>query len=231
MNIGILGSGGVARTIAGKLLGLDQHVMVSARDLTSAKTSAGQALSSTNDWVAERQRAGQAASAGTFQEAAEFGEIVFNCTAGSGTFAAVEAAGQASFAGKILVDLANPLDFSRGMPPTLTVCNETSLAEALQAALPEAKVVKALNTVNDQVMVNPALLPGDHDMFVAGNDQEAKVWVRETLLMDWFGWKIVHDLGDITAARGMEMYLPLWLRLWGTFGHGYFNLHLTQVQK
>ena len=114
---------------------------------------------------------------------------------------------------KILIDVANPLDFSKGMPPTLSVCNTDSLGEQIQRAFPGAKVVKTLNTVNSNVMVDPSLVDGgDHHVFVSGNDEGAKAEVTR-ILKEWFGWKNVLDLGDITSARGAEMLLSLWLRL------------------
>jgi len=123
--------------------------------------------------------------------------------------------------------VANPLDFSHGMPPTLTVCNGDSLGEQIQRAFPEARVVKSLNTVNCDVMVDPGIVPGSHTMFVAGNDGGAKSEVRG--LLESFGWPPgdVVDLGDITASRGLEMYLPLWLRFWGATGTGHLNVKLV----
>jgi predicted dinucleotide-binding enzyme len=128
----------------------------------------------------------------------------------------------------VLIDVANPLDFSRGMPPSLLVSNTDSLAEQIQRGFPEARVVKTLNTMNCEVMVDPARLPGEHDVFVAGDDDAAKEKVRELLAS--FGWpsdRIV-DLGDITAARATEMYLPLWLRLFGALQTGDFNIKVVR---
>ena len=148
-----------------------------------------------------------------------FGELVFNCTAGTGSLEALGAAGEENLSGKVLVDVSNPLDFSKGMPPTLSVCNDDSARRADPAQrFPEAKVVKTLNTMNAAVMVDPASVPGEHDVFVCGNDDGAKAQVSE--LLQSFGWPAerIIDLGDITAARGPEMYLPLWLRLMGAVG-------------
>jgi predicted dinucleotide-binding enzyme len=122
-------------------------------------------------------------------------------------------AGAANIKGKILIDVANPLDFSHGVPPSLAVCNTDSLGEQIQRAFPETRVVKTLNTVNCNVMVNPALVAGAHDMLLCGNDPEAKAVVTR-ILKEWFGWESVLDLGDISAARALEMVLPLWVRLW-----------------
>jgi hypothetical protein len=150
---------------------------------------------------------------GTFAEAAAHGEIVFNATAGAASLDALRAAGAENLEGKILIDVANPLDFSSGMPPTLSVSNTDSLGEQIQRAFPGARVVKTLNTMNSNLMVDPSQVAGgDHHVFVSGNDQGAKAEVTR-ILQEWFGWKNVLDLGDITSARGPEMMLPLWLRL------------------
>jgi predicted dinucleotide-binding enzyme len=126
----------------------------------------------------------------------------------------------------LLIDVANPLDFSRGMPPTLSVCNTDSLGEQIQRALPALKVVKALNTTNASVMANPAAVgDGNHTLFVCGNDADAKARVTE--LVRSFGWRDVVDVGDITAARGTEMLLPLWLRLYGAFKTPLFNFKVV----
>jgi len=137
-------------------------------------------------------------------------------------------AGAANLAGKILVDIANPLDFSKGMPPTLAICNTDSLGERIQATFPAARVVKTLNTVNASVMVNPRqVADGDHHVFLSGNDADAKARVT-TLLREDFGWRHVLDLGDISTARGTEMLLPIWIRLWSALGTHLFNLKLVR---
>jgi 8-hydroxy-5-deazaflavin:NADPH oxidoreductase len=130
---------------------------------------------------------------------------------------------------KVLVDISNPLDFSRGMPPTLAFCNTDSVGARIQAAHPRLKVVKTLNTVNVSVMIDSHELGEDTTIFVAGNDTAAKEWVRETMLMGWFGRRDVLDVGDITAARGLEMYMPLWLRLWGATGTGALNVKVVRA--
>ncbi len=129
--------------------------------------------------------------------------------------------------GKILIDLANSLDFSKGMPPTLAVCNTDSLGEQIQRTFPSVKVVKTLNTMNCKLMVNPALVSGDHDVFVSGNDAQAKEDVKQ-ILKTWFGWKNIIDLGDITTARGTEQLLPIWIRLMGTLGTPNFNFKIVK---
>jgi 8-hydroxy-5-deazaflavin:NADPH oxidoreductase len=124
--------------------------------------------------------------------------------------------------------VANPLDFSRGMPPTLLFCNTESLGERIQDEFPEARVVKSLNTMNAAVMTDPGVVSGDHDVFVCGNDDSAKRQVVE--LLESFGWPSdnIIDLGGITSARGTEMFLPLWLRLYGAMGSGQFNIRAVR---
>ena len=171
---------------------------------------------------------GNRARVGSFADAAAHGEILFNCTAGVGSLEALRMAGERTLNGKVLIDIANPLDFSKGMPPTLTVCNADSLAEQIQRAFPAVKVVKTLNTVNARLMVNPRqLADGDHSIFVSGNDASAKTQVTD-VLKNWFGWRQVIDLGDITTARGAEMLLPVWLRLVGVLNTPMFNFKVIR---
>jgi hypothetical protein len=216
MKIAVLGTGMVGNAIATKLVSLGHDVVMGSRTADSAKGK---------EWLASVD--GKAAL-GTFADAAAHGEVVFNCVNGQGSLAALQAAGKKNLHGKVLLDLANPLDFSKGMPPTLSVCNDNSLGEQIQAAFPEAKVVKTLNTLNCNLMVDPSLVPGDHDVFVSGNDADAKKQATQ-ILTEWFGWKTVHDLGDITTARGTEMWLPLWVRLFGAFGNADFNLRIVRT--
>lgn len=215
MKVGILGTGTVGQTIGTKLVQLGHEVKMGARASTNEKAEG---------WVKTN---GARSSHGTFSQAAAFGEIIFNCTSGMASLDALQQAGAKNLAGKVLIDVANPLDFSKGMPPSLSVCNTDSLGEQIQRAFPDVRVVKALNTMNTNVMVNPGLVPGDSDVFVAGNDAAAKAQVKEILTM-WFGWRSVIDVGDITAARGTEMLLPIWLRLWGTLKTPNFNFHIAR---
>jgi 8-hydroxy-5-deazaflavin:NADPH oxidoreductase len=200
VKIGVLGTGVVGKTIATKLRELGHEVLIGSR-------SAGE-------------------DAVPFAEAAAHGALVFNCTGGMVSLEALAAAGAENLSGKVLVDVANPLDFSKGMPPTLSVCNDVSLGEQIQHAFPETKVVKALNTVNASVMVDPGSVPGEHDLFMCGDD-EAKSQASE--IIQSFGWPAdrIHDLGDITGARATEMYLPLWLRLMGAVGGPTFNIRVV----
>jgi predicted dinucleotide-binding enzyme len=202
MRIGVLGTGTVGRTIAGKLRELGHEVLVGSR-------SAGE-------------------DAVPFAEAAAHGELIFNCTNGAASLEALGVAGVENLGGKVLVDVANVLDFSRGRPPAVGVSNHDSLGEQIQRAFPEARVVKALNTMNANVMVDPGVVPGEHDVFISGNDDEAKAQVGE--LLQSFGWPAdrVLDLGDISAARGQELYVALWLGLMGAVGGAAFNIRVVR---
>jgi predicted dinucleotide-binding enzyme len=215
MNIGVFGTGAVGTTIGTKLISLGHNVKMGSRTANNEKAAA---------WV---NSCGKTASQGTFTDAAGFGEIIFNCTSGVATLEVVKLAGKENFSGKIFIDVSNPLDFSKGFPPTLTVCNADSIGEQIQRELPDAKVVKTLNTTNCKVMVEPSLVPGDHDMFICGNDDAAKEEVKK-ILNEWFSWKSVIDLGDITNARALEMLLPLWVRLYGVLKTPNFNFKIVK---
>jgi predicted dinucleotide-binding enzyme len=214
MKIGVIGTGVVGNALGTKLSQLGHEVKMGAR------------VAGNENAVAWAKAAGPKASQGTFADAAAFGDLLLNCTGGANSLAALQAAGAKNMAGKLLIDVSNPLDFSRGMPPTLTVTNTDSLGEQIQRAFPETKVVKALNTVANTVMINPGLLAGDHDLFICGNDAAAKAQVTE-ILKGWFGWQTVVDVGDITAARATEGVLPLWVRLYGKFQTPLFNFHIV----
>ncbi len=214
MKIGILGTGMVGNSIGTKLVQLGHQVMMGSRTAKNEKALA---------WVSA---AGNGASAGTFADAASYGEMLFNCTAGIASLAALEMAGKENMKGKVLVDVGNTLDFSKGMPPTLTVCNTDSLGEQIQRAFPETKVVKSLNTMNCMLMVNPASLPGEHCVFVCGNDADAKTKVTD--LLKTFGWKNLIDLGDISGSRGTDMMMPIWIRMYGAFQSVNFNYSIIR---
>ncbi|MCB9638127.1 MAG: NAD(P)-binding domain-containing protein [Myxococcales bacterium] len=215
MKIGILGTGMVGQAIGGKLVELGHEVKMGSRSAGNEKAVA---------WV---QQAGSGASEGSFADAATFGEMVFHCALGTAALEILEAAGHDNLKGKILVDLTNPLDFSKGMPPSLFVFGTDSLGERIQAAIPETKVVKTLNTIANPIMINPQSLGQDHDVFVSGNDPEAKAQVTN-LLKEGFGWSNVVDLGDISTSRGTEAYLLMWLRLWQAFGDTNFNIKIVR---
>jgi predicted dinucleotide-binding enzyme len=227
MRVGVLGTGMVGQAIAGKLAELGHEVVVGTRD--PAATLARQEPDLYGNppigtWLEQHPKVRLTGLA----DAAAHGELVVNATAGAAALEALRLAGEANLDGKVLVDVANPLDFSQGMPPSLSVANTDSLAEQLQRAFPAARVVKTLNTVNAQLMVNPRLVAdGDHSVFVCGDDPEAKALVTG-LLTEGFGWRDVIDLGDITAARGTEMLMPIWLRLLGGLGSPMFNFKIVR---
>lgn len=227
MNIAVLGTGAVGQTIALKLADLGHAVTIGTRSPAETrlrKEPGPNGQPPFSMWLAQNP----GIQLGSYQEAANFGEVVINATNGMGSLEALRQAGAANLNGKILIDIANPLDFSHGMPPTLSVSNTDSLGEQIQRAFPQVKVVKTLNTVTASLMVNPALVGnGEHTIFVSGNDALAKAQVCEWLA-GWFGWKDILDLGDITTARGVEMYLPLWLRIWGSTGTGMLNIKVVK---
>ena len=231
MKIGIVGTGMVAKVIGARLIELGHDVMHGTRDV--AKTlERSDPDPMGNPPFAQWMKLYPKSKLETFREAATHGEIVINATSGVASLAALDYAGKENLAGKILIDLANPLDYSEGFPPALTVCNKDSLGEQIQRDFPKTKVVKTLNTMNCRVMVNPHLVPGNHTVFVCGNDKGAKMKVSG-YLTDWFGWKKenVIDLGDITNARGTEMLLPIWVRLYGNLKNPAFNFHVVVGKK
>ena len=216
MKIAVLGTGQVGRNLATKLVQLDHEVRLGSRTADNS------------DAVAWKQANGERASIGTFADAAAFGEMIFNCTNGQHTLDALKSAGEKNLDGKVLVDVANPLDFSTG-ELRLIVSNTDSLGEQVQRAFPKAKVVKALNTLNTDIQVNPSLLPGDHDLFVCGNDKDAKAKVTE--LLKSFGWKTIIDLGDIKSSRGQEALLLLFMPLAKAFNGEYFNYRIVRKTR
>jgi 8-hydroxy-5-deazaflavin:NADPH oxidoreductase len=216
MKVAVLGTGMVGSTIGSKLIELGHQVMMGSRTADNEKAVAFVAQSNGK------------ATTGTFADAAAFGEIIFNCTSGGASIEALTLAGEANLANKVIVDIANPLDFSKGQPATLSISNTTSLGEEIQSKFPTTKVVKALNTMWCGLMVNPAMIGNaDHTTFISGNYTEAKTIVKDILKS--FGWleNNILDLGDITTARGTEMYLPLWLRIWGATQNGAFNIKIV----
>lgn len=213
MQIGVLGSGVTGLTIGSKLIQLGHEVMIGSRDEANPPAVV---------WAKEE---GQHALYGTFMNAATFGEIIFNCTRGSSSLAALNQSGTENLSGKVLIDTANPIDRTTDRW-TLTVSNTDSLGEQIQRAFPETKVVKTLNTVNANVMVEPAKLLERTHVFVSGNDIEAKATVVR-ILRDWFGWKEIIDLGGIETARGVEMYVLLWHNLRNAISSQRFNIKVV----
>jgi predicted dinucleotide-binding enzyme len=216
MRFAVLGTGRVGSTIAGKLVDLGHEVMMGSRDAANVRA---------NEWVV---RAGQSAAAGTFADAAAFGDIIINATEGTHSLDALRMCGAGSLAGKTVIDISNPLDFSAGFPPSITHRGDDSNAEQIQREFPDARVVKTLNTVNCDVMVNPALAPGGN-VFVAGDDDDAKAQTRRLLVN--FGWPAedIVDCGDISGARGAEAYVLFWVRLMRLEGTPHFNIRIVRA--
>ena len=224
-----MGTGSVAQTFATKLSSLGHEVMLGTRnvqDKLAHKAKDGMGNPPFSEW----HGANKQIKLGTFAEAASFGEIILNATQGAGSVNALKLADAKNLKGKIIIDVANPLDFSKGMPPSLIpeLSNTNSLGEEIQKTFPDAKVVKTLNTMWAGLMVNPNMIGGgDHTVFVCGNDDAAKSKVKS--LLNEFGWKNnnILDLGDISAARGTEAVLPVWLRIWSATQNGAFNLKVV----
>lgn len=206
MKIGVLGTGLVGDAIASKLVALDHDVMMGSREARNSKATA---------WA---KRTGARARAGTFADTAGFGEVLFNCTHGAHSLAALRAAGEGRLSGKIIVDLANVL------PPDDR--GPESLGEQIQKAFPGSKVVKTLNTMYLELMVNTGKVSGSHTVFMSGNDAGAKHTVRA--ILETFGWKDILDLGDISTARAVEDYLPLWFALSKVLSTSYFNIKVVR---
>ena len=217
MNIGVLGTGVVGRTLATRLVELGHVVALGTRDVANESAQAWLGLVGT----------ARGARVATFADAAAHGALVINATSGGASIGALTAAGERNLAGKVLVDVANPLDFSHGMPPSLSIVNTDSLGEQIQRTFPTARVVKTLNLVNADVMAHPAKLPEETTMFVAGDDAEAKATAAD--LLRAFGWRSILDLGGIQAARGLEMYLPLWLQMMAAQNTVTFNIRVVRA--
>ena len=212
MRMGVLGSGMVAQAISARLAELGYEVMIGTRDAEKLR-----------GWQSSNQRV----MIGSFAETAAHGETVFNATNGAASLQALTMAGTENLSGKILVDVSNPLDFSNGFPPSLSVLGTDSLAEQIQRAFPLTKVVKTLNTVTARIMVYPLeVANGDHHVFISANDVEAKSQVME--LLRSFGWVNIFDLGDLSTARGTEAYLLLWVRLFAAMNTGMINIRVMK---
>jgi len=226
MKVAVLGTGMVGRALASRLAELGHEVTVGTRDVeaTMARTEAD-AMGNPPyaDWAHGHPQVALA----TFADATAGAELVVNATSGDVSIAALEAAGREHLAGTVLLDVANPLDFSQGFPPSLFVSNTDSLAEQIQAAFPEARVVKSLNTMNADLMADPRrLADGDHTVFVSGDDDAAKQVVTE--LLRSFEHTDVIDLGDLSTARGTESLLPVWVRLYGVLGVPAFQFKIVR---
>ena len=217
MKYAVLGTGMVGHTLATKLVSLGHKVQMGARNADNEKATT---------WAKAN---GPSAGHGTFADVASWADRVIFAVNGANIVEVADAVSDAAVAGKTVIDVTNPLDMSHGMPPTLVpdLSNTTSAGEALQARLPSAYVVKTLNTMNHQIMVNPARVSGDHDVFLAGDHADAKSDV--TLMLAEFGWADPIDLGPLAAARGTEGMMPFWLRMWGVVGNADFNYRIVRA--
>lgn len=225
MKTAVLGTGMVGRTIAARLAELGHSVAIGTRDPQAAMsrtTADAMGTPAFAAWAAEHPTINVA----RFSDAAAGAELIVNATNGGASLEVLEQVGAGNLDGRVVLDIANPLDFSKGMPPTLFVKDTDSLGEQIQRAFPGARVVKSLNTMNADLMARPGQLSDPGTVFVSGNDAEAKAVVAG-LLKD-FGHQDVVDLGDITTARGTEMLLPVWLRLWGALGTPAFNFKIVR---
>jgi len=229
MNVAVFGTGVVGQAIAGKLISLGHTVTIGTRNVQktlSNKEKDTRGNPPFGEWYKEHQNKVRLE---TYDHAATAAEVLFNCTAGTASVDALQQAGNGNLKGKTLIDIANPLDFSKGFPPSLSPGNIDSLGELIQRTFPELNVVKTLNTMVCYLMVNPALIPGDHNVFVSGNNESAKTTAKEILVS--FGWKQTNiiDLGDITTARGTEQLVSMWIRLLGTFKNPMFNFNIVKA--
>jgi 8-hydroxy-5-deazaflavin:NADPH oxidoreductase len=209
MRIAVIGTGNAGRALAGGFRRIGHDVVVGTRD---------------PDATAQREEwAGSDLPLASFGDAATDADLVVNATGGQ---VSLDALAEVNLDGKVLLDVSNPLDFSEGFPPRLSVADTDSLAEQIQRAHPEARVVKSLNTVTASVMVDPGSLPETSTIFVAGDDPLARETVRQ-LLTD-LGWVDIVEFPTLDAARGAEMWLPLWVRLMGALGTAEFNVRLVR---
>lgn len=230
MKIGIIGTGTVGRAIASKLVELDYEVMMGTRNVSEKMASTAKDVYGNppfNEWIKTNTKVKLV----TFAEAATFGEMIINATVGSNSVKALIQSGSKNLAGKVLIDIANPLDFSNGMPPSLIpgLNNTNSLAEEIQKTFPDIMVVKTLNTMAAALMVDPKLIGnGDHLNFICGNSTDAKGKVEK--ILHQFGWTTenIMDLGDITGARATESLLPIWVRIMSMTKTEFFNFKVVK---
>jgi hypothetical protein len=196
MRVGVLGTGDVGRALGRAFVALGHNVKMGSRSATNEKAVA---------WAKEL---GAMASVGTFADAASHGEIVVLATLGVANESALRSAGPEKFRGTVVIDTTNPLDFSGGMPPKLAVAGNDSAGERVQRLLPDAYVVKAFNTVGSAHMFRPSFPGGPPDMFICGNNDDAKTTVAG-ILSDC-GWGVV-DIGGIESSRYLEAMCLVWV--------------------
>jgi 8-hydroxy-5-deazaflavin:NADPH oxidoreductase len=227
MKIAVLGTGMVGQALAAALVEKGHKVMIGTRDVAMSMASTapnGFGMPAFGEWY----KAHKDISVGTFKDAAAFGELIINASNGSSSLDTLKLAKLESVGNKTLLDVANDLDFSKGMPPRsgATDAPGSSIAEKIQAAYPNIHVVKSLNTMSAFVMVNPAVVPGDSTVFLSGDNADAKKQVHAILAS--FGWTDILDLGGIATARGVEMLMPIWLSIFGTFGKPAYNFKIVR---
>ena len=228
MKIAILGTGMVGQTLAVALAAKGHDVRIGTRDVAKSFASTqpnGYGMPAFGVWLKDHADI----KVGTFAEVAQWGDLLVNATGGGVSLDVLAQAVAGSVGNKVLIDIANDLDFSQGMPPTSrgTDAPGAGLAEKIQAAYPNLRVVKTLNTMNARVMVNPGLVAGgDSTVFMSGNDADAKAVVKQ--LLQSFGWKDIMDLGDISSSRATEMLMPIWLRAWGVLGQTPYNFKIVR---
>jgi 8-hydroxy-5-deazaflavin:NADPH oxidoreductase len=210
MRVGVLGTGEVARRLAAGFRSRGHDVMIGSRDPDKPEL---------REWLSGD---GAGVEAGTFAQAAAYGELLVLAVLGNAAEDAIAQAGPENFAGKVVIDVMNPLDFSGGFPPKLSISGEDSLGERVQRALPEAKVVKAFNTIGSPYFVDPSFSEGRPTMLIAGDDEEAKRIVTDVLAD--FGWTHTVDIGGIAGSRELEAICILWVKIGGARGawdHGF----------
>lgn len=227
--IAVFGTGIVGQVIAQRLHSLGYPIAIGTRNVKETLSRTAKDAYGNPPFAEWLKSQNNAINVTTFSEAAAPATVIMNCTQGQHSLDALNQAGAENLKGKIILDIANPLDFSNGMPPTLSPVNTDSLGEQIQRAFPESKVVKTLNTMNCTVMVDPSVIPGDHSVFLSGNDASAKDSVKS--ILQSFGWRERNmiDLGDITTARGTEQLLPIWIRLYGTLQTPMFNFNIVKA--
>ena len=227
MNIAILGTGMVGQTLAAALVAKGHQVTIGTRDVAATlarREPNGYGMPGFGVW----HEAHSNISLATFSQAATNAELLINATNGIGALEALALTGADSLGQKILIDVANDLDASHGLPPRVSIVDEpgSGLGERIQAAYPNLRVVKTLNTLSAPVMLSPQSLPIESTLFMSGNDAQAKQIVHG--LLESFGWRDVIDLGDIATSRATEFLLPVWLRLWGALGSANINFKIVR---
>ena len=208
--VGVLGTGEVGRRLAAGFQSRGHDVMIGSRDPDKPELK---------EWL---NGEGKGVKAGTFAQAAAHGELLVLAVLGDAAESVITEVGPDEFSGKVVIDTTNPLDFSGGFPPKLSICGEDSLGERVQRALPEARVVKAFNTIGNPYFVNPSFSQGAPTMLIAGNDEAAKA-AGADVLAD-FGWSDVVDIGGIEGSRELEAICIAWVKIGGARGawdHGF----------